>query len=72
MGGEAGAEGRRLWGIVAEGIEFGGLFGVWSGRRVGRASDVALRFEREVEDGKLWGGGGRSWSESVSIAVGWS
>ena len=71
VGGEAGAEGSRLCGMVAEDIEFGGLLGVCSGLGVGRASDVAFRLDIEVVDGNTAGGGGSgSWaSESESIAL---
>jgi hypothetical protein len=71
VGGEAGAEGRRLCGMVADDIEFGGLLGACSGLGVGRESDVAFRLDIEVVDGNTAGGGGsRSWtSESESIAL---
>jgi len=73
VGGEAGAEGRRLCGMVADGIESGGLFGVCNGRGVGRVSEFAFRFESDIVVGKLCGGGGRgSWlSSSVSMALRW-
>jgi hypothetical protein len=71
VGGEAGAEGRRLCGMVADDIEFGGLLGACSGLGVGRASDVDFRLDIEVVAGKTRGGGGRGSraSESDSIAL---
>jgi hypothetical protein len=62
VGGEAGAEGRRLCSMV----EDIGLLGVWMARGCG-LDMVAFRLEREVVEGKMVGGGG-SWERSSSVS----